>query len=109
MGEVSMTEMAGEALTAAAVTPSRVLAGRWQVGHLAIARPYREHPTTSQTRQKSLSRVRRRGWPPTEGDLQLLAQQQVLEEETPVAAEDAGEGGQEKPKEFDNPGQDRRS
>jgi hypothetical protein len=44
----------------------------------------------------------------TEGDLKLLAEEQVLEEESPAAAEDAGEGGEE-PKEFDYPRQDRRS
>jgi hypothetical protein len=49
VSEVPITEMAGEALTAAAVeTITR--SGGWQVGQVAVARPYREHPTTSQTR-----------------------------------------------------------
>src|SRR5215472_4338768 len=43
VGEVSMTRMAGEALTAAAVETiagsGRPVAGRWQVGQVAIARP----------------------------------------------------------------------
>ncbi len=45
----------------------------------------------------------------TEGDLKLLAEEQVLEEQAPAAAEDAGEGSEEEPEEFDHPGQDRRS
>jgi hypothetical protein len=45
----------------------------------------------------------------TEGDLKLLAEEQVLEEEAPAAAEGAGEGGEEEPEEFDHPRQDRRS
>ena len=43
----------------------------------------------------------------TEGDLELLAQEQILDEETLVAAEGAGEGGEEELEEFDHPGQDR--
>jgi hypothetical protein len=45
----------------------------------------------------------------TECDLELLAEEQVLEEEALAAAEDAGEGGEEEPEEFDHPRQDRRS
>jgi hypothetical protein len=44
-----MTGMAGEALTAPAVETIGVVAGWWQVGQEAIAPPYRDHPTTSQT------------------------------------------------------------
>jgi hypothetical protein len=39
-----------------------------------------------------------------EGDLELLAQEQVLEKEALAAAEEAGQGGQEEPEEFDHPG-----
>ena len=45
----------------------------------------------------------------TEGDLKLLAEEQVLEEEATAAAEDAGEGSEEEAEEFDHPRQDRRS
>ncbi len=34
------------------------MAGWWQVGQLAIARPYREHPTTSQTPHWGTERIR---------------------------------------------------
>ncbi len=44
-----------------------------------------------------------------EGDLELLAEEQVLEEEALAAAERASEGGQEEAEEFDHPRQDRRS
>ena len=45
----------------------------------------------------------------TEGDLELLAEEQVLKEETLAAAESVCEGGQEEREEFDHPAQDRRS
>jgi len=40
---------------------------------------------------------------------QRRQREQVLEEEALVTTEGAGEGGQEEPKEFDHPGQGRRS
>jgi hypothetical protein len=39
-----------------------------------------------------------------EGDLELLAEEQVLEEEPLVAAEKAGESGNEEPEKFDHSG-----
>ena len=45
----------------------------------------------------------------TGGDLKLLAKEQVLEEQAPAAKEDAGEGSEEEPEEFDHPRQDRPS
>jgi hypothetical protein len=52
--------------------------------------------------QEEDARVRRRGPElATEGDLELLAEEQVLEEEALTAAEDAGEGAQEEPEDFD--------
>jgi hypothetical protein len=44
-----------------------------------------------------------------ECDLELLAEEQVLEEEALAAPERASEGGQEEAEEFDHPRQDRRS
>jgi hypothetical protein len=44
-----------------------------------------------------------------EGDLELLAEEQVLEEESLAAAEGANEGGPEEADEFDHPRQDRRA
>jgi hypothetical protein len=44
-----------------------------------------------------------------ESDLELLAEEQVLDEEALAAAESASEGGQEEAEEFDHPRQDRRS
>ena len=40
----------------------------------------------------------------TEGDLKLLAQEQVLEEEALAAAEGGDEGGQDEPDEFEHRG-----
>ncbi len=45
----------------------------------------------------------------TERDLELLAEQQVLEDEALTAAEGASKGGREEADEFDHPRQDRRS
>jgi hypothetical protein len=39
----------------------------------------------------------------TEDDLELLAQEQVLQEEAMTATEDAGERNKEEPEEFDRP------
>ena len=44
-----------------------------------------------------------------EGNLELLAEEQVLEEEALTAAEGVSNGGQEKADEFDHRRQDRRS
>jgi hypothetical protein len=44
-----------------------------------------------------------------EGDLELLAEEQVLKEQALAAAESASKGGQEEAEEFDHPRQDRRS
>jgi len=47
--------------------------------------------------------------PGAEGDLELLAEEQVLDQEALAAVESANKGGQEQAKEFDHPRQDRRS
>lgn len=53
---------------------------------------------------EGLSWVRRQGRRGEQGDLDLLAEEQVPKEEAPAAAADAGEGCEEEPEQFDHRG-----